>query len=322
MKYNILVLSAGGPAGKALTKCISEKENIRVVCADCNLTNLEFVAPYSDKNYVIVSATNKNYINDVCNIIKKEKIDFLFAQNDKEIEVLSANRDKLTCKYFLPEHSIIKICQDKEFLFKVLTHNIPEPGDFKKHKYVWVRSTKGAGGKGSYMSDNNMDIASWKELNPEIKDWQVSEYLPGKNVGVDIFMKDGKVLAYFMKERLKYLPGASMSGVTGSADIIKIIDNKLILDIAVDALRTLDLKISGVFGVDLKEDSEGVFKITEINPGRFLTSSLIAFYLIGYSMPKFVIYSILSNNYDKYNKYKYVDYKVIRQVDSLPRLIK
>ena len=319
MKIKVLVLSAGGPAGKALCRCL-KNEQIYLIGADCNAVNLNFIE--ADKKYLVPNATDEKYFKFIKDISEKEKIDYIFAQNDKEVERLAFFTDKLKASTFLPTYPVIKICQNKTTLFKVLNKDIPKFIDEHNDEYdfCWIRATEGAGGKGSLKARGPADIHVWKELNKNIKDWQIVEYLPGKNIGVDIIMQDGEVIFYSMKEREKYLPGASMSGVTGSADIIKIIDDKNILDIVVNALRTLDPKIHGVFGVDLKGDIEGKYKITEINPGRFLTSSLVSFHLTDYNMPLLLLKEFFDIEYKTLGPE--IGIRIIRQVDSFPMVIK
>ncbi len=317
---NILILGAGGPAGKALTRCLKKHPKTHLIGTDCDKVNFNFVE--TDKKYLIPKVTDKAYIKNLKKIIEKEHIDFMFAQNDTEMEQISRHRDELETQFFIPTHPIIKICQNKELLFEILDKDKPKYEGFENGQINWIRAMRGAGGKGSFKVENEKDMQMWMKLNPHIKDWQISEYLPGKNVGVDIIMYKSDIIMYSMKEREKYLPGKSISGISGSAANIKIIDDKKILKIVENALLTLDNNISGVFGVDLKGHEDGTYKITEINPGRFLTSSLVGFLLTGHNLPMKVLSMFLSDDFSISQTNPKVGYKIIRQIDSMPKLIK
>ena len=314
MKPRILVLSAGGPAGKALVRCL--QIDFEVVAADCNPINLKFsTAPI---NVIVPKSTDKNYIKKVIEICKKYKITHILPQNDGEVLQVSIYKDKLP-KSYVPEDITVMTLQDKVETTWLIPELTPINYDMIKDiKYpCWVRATQGAGGKGSFVAKDKSSLLKWQSINPGITKWQYSEYLSGdSNVGVDMIVENGKILAYQMKERVRYIPGQTMTGITGSADTIKIIKNKEVLDICQQAIDKLHIKDRCVLAADLKSNKKGKYKITEINPGRFLTSSLVSFHLTGYNIPFYLICDAL-DSLPKYPLGKYI----IRQMDSFPRMV-
>ena len=89
--------------------------------------------------------------------------------------------DALVNKYagadicFLPSKEVVELCQDKAKCAEVLGDLAP--------KTFWVRDTHGAGGAGAQMA---------------------SEFLPGRNLSVELVYNHGARLAEFQKERLAY----------------------------------------------------------------------------------------------------------------------
>jgi len=193
----------------------------------------------------------------------------------------------LKAKTFLPPQEEIELCWDKAKCAKILGNLAP-----KTH---WVRDTMGSGGKGAQMA---------------------SEYLPGKNYACEMVWYNGELKGWFQKERISYKSSSISHEVTGSAMIAKCINYPLLLDISKRAINMISNNPHGIYSVDLKENELGEPKITEINAGRFVTSSYI-FYYHGYNLPKLMVelaLNLLVSPLGEYPENKLV----IRQVDRLP----
>jgi hypothetical protein len=98
----------------------------------------------------------------------------------------------------------------------------------------------------------------------------LSEYLPGRDFTVQCLFNGGEFITAKMYERLAYhVSGTSVSGVSSSASLAKMIFDPNLLKLCVAAIHAVDRSASGVFFVDLKEDEHETPRITEINAGRF-----------------------------------------------------
>lgn len=161
-----------------------------------------------------------------------------------------------------PDPAVIKLCQDKGKTALALK-------DLAPIRY-WERDFVGAGGKGAKL---------------------MQEFLPGKNYSVELIYWHGVLKAHFSKERLGYdLNGNSEPNHQFGTSMVSVcIWDQNLINLAVEAvLRVHDGKTPhGVFGVDFKEDSKGIPKVTEINAGRFLTASYI-YYYTWYNLPYFL----------------------------------
>jgi carbamoyl-phosphate synthase large subunit len=86
-------------------------ENMYLIGTDSNALYLHLAI--TDNKYLVPRAKDPSYIDKLNEIISKEKIEFLHAQPDIEVEVVSENREKLNAPVFLPSKAAVKACQDK-----------------------------------------------------------------------------------------------------------------------------------------------------------------------------------------------------------------
>src|SRR4030043_887672 len=170
----ILVTGAGGPAG------INFISSLRIAPEQMFIVGTEPNPPFihlatTDIKYVIPRATEPDYISKLNEIIHKEKIEFLHAQPDIEVEVVSANREKLDTPVYLPSKKTVAACQDKlESARLWKKHSIPV-AEFIEIRVesdidrafeelgspIWIRATHGAGGIGSTPASNRQTATSW-----------------------------------------------------------------------------------------------------------------------------------------------------------------
>ncbi len=292
---NILVTGAGGPAGVNFImslKIAPEKMFLAGTEADRHLLHL---AP-TDRKYLIPEAKSAEYINALNEIIRKENIQFVHAQPDIEVSVLSENRDSLRAKVFLPSNETILACQDKHESAKLWRRNGIPAADFlliKEEKDIqrafdsfgaplWIRATKGAGGQGSTPVPTRESAAAWvKYWKSRNVDWEfiAQEHLPGRNLAFHSLWKQGELIVSMARERLTYVyPRLAPSGITGTPSVQRTIHDKRINEIGRKAVLSIDRRFNGIACVDLKEDREGKPRVTEINAGRMFTTSFFFSY--------------------------------------------
>ena len=108
----ILCTGAGGPAGINFTMSLrAAPEKMTLVGTDSNEYFLNLAI--TNSRYLVPRAKDPAYIDKLNEIIQKEKIEFLHAQPDIEVEVVSENRQKLNAPVFLPSKTAVVACQDK-----------------------------------------------------------------------------------------------------------------------------------------------------------------------------------------------------------------
>jgi len=296
----ILVSGAGGSAGNNFIKSLRmAKEKFYIVGTDSS----KYYAKLSqaDNTFVLPSCSSFDYIDQLNAVIKLEKIEFVHPQPDTEVKVISDNRDRINAKTFLPLKETIDTAQDK-FVFnkKMEAHKIPVPktelvqdvGIWHGEK-KWLRASFGAGSLAALPVSNTkqmeMWISHWQDRGLNSVDFILSEFLPGKEFAFQSIWKDGQLITSAARQRIEYLFQNRMpSGQSSTPTIAKSVHNNTVNLVAYHGILALDPKATGIFCVDLKENEEGVPCITEINAGRFFTTSNF-FAEAGSNMPYYYV---------------------------------
>ncbi|MEM3463633.1 MAG: ATP-grasp domain-containing protein [Candidatus Bathyarchaeia archaeon] len=291
----ILVTGAGGPAGVNFIMSLRiAPEKTRVVGTEANEYYL-YLAPVETR-YLVPKAMDANYIDRLNEIIRKESIDFVHAQPDVEVAVISEKREKLDARTFLPSKDAVRKCQDKLESAKIWRKNdipvaqvmeIRSESDIEKAfealgTPIWIRARHGAGGRGSTTAYNRETALAWINYWKARKmSWEfiAQEYLPGRNLGFHSLWKDGELIVSMARERLEYIyPNLAPSGVTGTPSVQKTIHSEVVNDVGTKAVLAIDPNFSGIACVDLKENRNGTPCVTEINAGRMFTTSFFFSY--------------------------------------------
>lgn len=334
----ILITGCGGFAATGFIRCLRlAPEKFYLVGVDVSPRNL-FVS-LCDVNYLVPEPTDKNYLNILNKIIIKEKIDLIWSQPQIEIQMLSKIRDQLKARLFLADDSTVQLCYDKQKTIDLLySKKIPVPNTILLYNKkdleqafnelgnpVWLRAIMGAGGKGSFLAKNLKEALFWVDYNNGWNNtFAASEYLPGKGYGCDMMFYHGKLVFSQIKERLSYFMGkVSISGVSGTTGVLKSIHDKDIDKLCERTVRAVDVKPHGPFAVDLKCDKNGKPHITEINVGRFLSSSVSLFYKTKFLAPYIAVKLAFDEKIPftvKKNNPVPKDIIIVRQLDVEPAI--
>ena len=286
----ILVTGAGGPAGINFVMSLRiAPEKMFLVGTEANQHFIHLAT--TDKTYPVPKATKPDYIEKLNEIIHKEKIEFFHAQPDIEVEVISANREKLKAPVFLPSKEAVAACQDKLESAKLWKKKdipvakfveIRDESDIDKAfeelgKPIWIRARHGAGGIGSTPAHNKETASAWIAYWKARKmGWNfiAQEHLPGRNVAFHSLWKHGELITSMARERIEYIyPHLAPSGITGTPAVQRTIHDETLNETGTEAVLAIDPKFNGIACVDLKENQEGTPCATEINAGRMFTTS-------------------------------------------------
>lgn len=297
-KKKILILGAGGPASVNFMKSLLLKGGVELYGTDINKYHIHFGTPYTKKMFLL----KRKSVDGINEIIEENDIDFIHPQPDTEVKWLSQNRDKIKAKMFLPKKETIEICQDKHASALIWWSNglcekpieIEIRTELSKYEIrhalnkfggkIWLRATQGAGGTGSTPVENVETgyhwIRYWRSKDWEKNrswdqwSWMAQRYLPGRNIAWHSLWKNGELIVSQARERLEYIyPYLAPSGITGTPSVQRTINDESVNWTAKQAVLTIDKKPDGIFCVDLKEDENRIPIPTEINAGRFFTTS-------------------------------------------------
>ncbi len=223
--------------------------------------------------YRIPRAVDPEYIDALNEIIRRERIDFLHAQPDVEVEAVSDNREKIEANVFLPSKTAVKACQDKLESARVWNKKgVPVARTIEVHgdedidralaefgSPIWVRARHGAGGKGSTPAENRETAVEWiKYWKSRNVNWEfiAQEHLPGRNIAFHSLWKEGELVTSMARERLEYIYAyLAPSGITGTPAVQRTVHDDEVNRVGTEAVLSIDSKFSGIASVDLKENA-------------------------------------------------------------------
>ncbi len=295
----VLVTGAGGSPAVNFTRSLSKApEEFYLVGTDADKYYLNRAE--TDTKYLVPLVKDPQYLAVLNYIIARENIEFVHAQNDTEVNFLSANREKINAKTLFPDKETVKICQDKFLSFeKWESAGIKVPKTFIiKNKTelraafdelggkLWIRAISGAGGRGSLPVYDMATAINWLDFQ---KGWDgsfsASELLEKDTITwMSIWHKGELIIAQGRRRLYWELGKISPSGVTGATGGGETVSDPILDEIAQRTVKAIDDKPHGLFGVDLTYDKNGVPNPTEINIGRFFTTHQF-FTEIGVNMP-------------------------------------
>jgi hypothetical protein len=295
----ILITGAGGSPAVNFTRSLrSAPEKIYLVGTDASKYYLQRAEV--DKRYLVPSVKDADYIDVLNYIIDKEKIEFLHAQNDAEVNFLSENREKLHAKTLFPDKETVKVCQDKFLSFEkwekagikvpktvIITTKEELQAAFDDFGgKMWIRATSGAGGRGSLPVSDMQTAINWLDFqNGWDGTFTASELLRDDTVTWMSMWHEGKLVVAQGRKRLYWELGKiSPSGVTGATGGGETVSDPVLDDIAEKTVLAIDPNPTGLFGVDMAYDQNGLPNPTEINIGRFFTTHQF-FTELGINMP-------------------------------------
>jgi carbamoyl-phosphate synthase large subunit len=336
----ILVTGAGGPAGVNFIKSLRiAPEKFFIVGTDVNKYYLEL--PDVDVRQIAIPCTHPKYIEFLNDVIERYNIEMVHPQPDIEVRVISENREKIKAITFLPKKETIRICQDKLESAKIWAKEgipVAKAIEIKDEDSIeeaaeelslpfWIRATSGAGGRGSTPCYNIEMGKAWiRYWRSRGENWKfiAQEYLPGRNLAFHSIWKNGELIVSQVRERLEYIyPHLAPSGITGTPSVAVTVNRPDVDKIATECILAIDKNPTGIFCVDLKENKNGIPCPTEINAGRFFTTSLF-FSVAGLNMPYIYVKLAYNEEIPPLKKYNALGegYYWIRHMDSGPILLK
>lgn len=292
----ILVTGAGGSAAANFIDSIKLAfgDDLYIVGVDVSPYHLELSK--ADVRYLVPKVTDSDYVDTMNRIVEKENIDFIHPQPDVEVNFISKHPEKFNAKTFIPQYSVVEACHDKmEFNRLMAKSGIATPesrfidspeslrsalADLTKiHPRVWLRAIRGAGSKASLPISNFYQGDAWIDYWRGFKgldygDFMASEFLPGSEYAWQSLWFEGELITSQARERVEYIFGnLTPSGQSSSPSVARTVNRDEVNRAGIAAVKSVSEKPSGVFCVDMKEDVSGSPKVTEINVGRFFTTS-------------------------------------------------
>ena len=250
-KFKIMITYVGGIAGQSVIKMIKKskyKDRIEIIGTDCDKYAAGF--EWVDKPYLVSKVPE--CLSQYDQIIRKEKPDLILPTGEEDLSHLSKYENSYMC-----DEKLIELCQDK---YKFYKHYKTFYGfQMPQTELSWEdlelpmiqKPITGRGSRGFELLENAGHIAAVE--NRPMRIYQ--EYLPGQEYTIDVLLTD-KTKIIVPRKRVNVKGGNSTCGkIELNRDIITFLQNFF-----------EDSSFRGPLCVQMKEDKDGVPKLTEINP--------------------------------------------------------
>ena len=307
---SVLLLGAGGSAAENVADALRRAaRGYRIVGADASNVKLQLSS--ADERVVVPRADATSYVEAIAWAVKKFGCDVVHPQPDPDVREIGAARDRIGARTYLPTQAVLAVAADKLRFAQQMRDAgvaVPEAATYEnaasvvdvtdallaRHERVWVRARVGAGARASLPVRTGLQADAWirwwvDERNMHVSDFMVSEMLPGREFAYQSVWQDGELVSGQARERVEYLYGhLTPSGQTSTPSVARTVDEPTVDDLAIRAIRALDPRPSGAYCVDIKASATGLPNVTEINAGRFFTTSNF-FAAAGLNMPDMLV---------------------------------
>jgi carbamoyl-phosphate synthase large subunit len=291
----ILVTGAGGSAASNFVASLRlAPEPFYIVGVDVSPYHLELADV--DVRYLVPRADTPDYLDRLNDVIAHERVELVHAQPDPEVALFARERKRIDARTFLPNRRTVELCQDKAGFTEALSAAGLRSPDARRfaddrslrrateeildvHGRAWLRAIRGAGARAALPVTTPAQASAWVAYWIEVRgltyeQFMVSQFLPGPEYAFQSLWLGGVLVTSAARERVEYLFGSLVpSGQTSTPSVARTVHRDDVNDVCERAISVIDPAASGVFCVDLKEDAEGRPLITEVNCGRFFTTS-------------------------------------------------
>ena len=245
-----------------------------------------------DKKFIVKPVTHRDYLKQLLNIVKTERINLIVPTVDLDLKLLANNKskfDKLGCNVLISSPEVIDICQDKRLAFKFLKKNkFDTPVTFpystamrkKNLRYpCFLKPWDGSASRGNAIVNNKEEL---RVIGRKIPNCIVQQHIQGQEFTCDVFVDfDMNVRCVVPRRRIEV-----RSGEVSKARIVKDSD---IMDQAANVVATLGAG-PGVITIQLIKSTDEDVDFIEINPrfGGGVPLSINA----GADFPKWILQSL------------------------------
>ncbi|URZ00961.1 ATP-grasp domain-containing protein [Clostridium felsineum] len=265
---NILLTAVGKRV--QLIKCL--QRNAKVF--GCDISGLAPAAKFVDGFFKVKKYNEEGYIEDIFNICKKEKIDFLIPLFEREFLSLCTYRKELRelgTELILSGKSIIEICNDKWKTYEFFKeNNIDSPITYLKGKInkdiiypLIIKPLDGMGSSSVFKINNEKELNFFSEYveNPILQ-----QFIEGREYTIDTLCDlKGRVIFAIPRERIEVRSGeVTKSRTVKDENIIKAVKN-LCEKLQKEALKNGE-NVIGPLTIQCIVDNRGKVYFIEINP--------------------------------------------------------
>lgn len=242
-----------------------------------------------DRAHIVPAINSRRYIDALCALVEKHRIDMLIPLLDLELIPLSASIDQFTelgCRAVVSSERVVRICRDKIATFEALSQaGIDTPRtwcweELLKQKTrsfpYFMKPRAGSAAKGNYLIRNLDEL---RTFGPLVAEPIVQEFVKGVEHTLDVYTGlDGVPRCAIPRRRLEV-----RSGEVSKALVVK---DPAVMDIGLRVAEALG-QCRGVVTVQCMITPRGRIRVIEINP-RFGGGAPLAIHA-GADMPRWLM---------------------------------
>lgn len=234
-------------------------------------------ALYFADDYLILPQKDENqYINELLNFCKTEKVDLIIPCSDNHLIVLSRSKSRfqeIGTKIFLSNHETLKICLNPlKFNKFCKEHQFPTPKTFFHQSEIqfpaFVKPANNTENQNKTYNNgfkvNKVSTQKQLELVEDIyqQDLIFQEYLSGSKLSIDIFSDlQGNVISIIPQERIQFPLNKSPNLNKG-----EVIHNSFVINQTLRLAKELNLIGFNTLQGFYNKDKENEIKFTRIKP--------------------------------------------------------
>jgi hypothetical protein len=294
----VLITGACGVTPRAIARSLRMSDRLRdarLIGTDRGGNWYGFYEGLYDRTYLVPDTRDPRYTEVIQEICVRESIDAAVISPEAEVRFWSEREFPVAT--VLPSSRFVAVAISKKNLYDALKDSGLIPpyrtvtrADLLAHhgvdsgaEPVWLRdfSDASSSGLGAIKVTDPEQAYAWAALNPEIDQYMVAGYLPGRNLACCLLFHEDVLLKVACYERLEYFQGQLVvSGVTGNISRGRLVNAPEARAASENAVRLIssqhDEPSHGLFTVDLKEAEDGSPMVTEINVRHTACTSALA----------------------------------------------
>ena len=343
---NILITGIGGPTPRSIAHRLREVyPNATLVGVDANWKSLGFyIDNLVDVSLTVPRATDEDYWEVINRIIKIYSIDFAFIQPEFEVTAWGnyyKTNGSFPCPTLIPPIVHVDALMNKARMAELLSNTsfIPKTVTITQENHnfelvekeigfpCWIRASVGSGGLGSLKINSKKELEAWLFIHIEVPEFTVSEFLTGRHLANQMLYLEGELIKNAGLHCAEYvMADIAPSKVTGNTSYGKFINEDKLLSFCEEVMEYIQSKTKvpahAVYSFDLKEDSQGNLKVTEINVRHMAYTGIMG--KVGFDLVSDTV-NFLTNKKDDIIKGRHIydaDYVFLRDVDERPIIMK
>lgn len=189
------------------------RRKLRIYGAD--LTGTAPALAYCDEIRSVVSMRDPEYIRNLLQICRADKISLLIPTIDTDLLILSENRERfeeIGTRVMISTPKMVRLCRDKNLTSRFFSDcglNAPPPvSDWKRYAGgypAFIKPKDGSSSVNAFKAENEKELEIYAQ---QIGEYVIQPFVSGREYTIDIFCDwDGEPISIVPRERLQVRAG-------------------------------------------------------------------------------------------------------------------